>query len=130
MQLALHVLSSPYHGQGCRSALHFADAACRQGHTISRVFFSGEGVLIGNQWLVPPQDEPNLHEQWRDLANRHDIELILCISAALKRGMLDASEASRHEKSGSCVDAPFVLSGLGQLVEAGLINDRLITFGN
>lgn len=130
MNLALHVLSPPYHGQGCRTALHFAEAALAQGHTISRVFFSGEGVLIGNQWLVPPQDESNLHQRWRELADQHGVELILCISAALKRGMLDAPEANRHEKSGFCIDAPFILSGLGQLVEAGLINDRLITFGN
>ncbi|MGO2503745.1 MAG: sulfurtransferase complex subunit TusD, partial [Cobetia marina] len=46
----------------------------------------------------------------------------------LRRGMLDEREAARHGKQGATLEAPFELTGLGQLVEATLENDHLITF--
>jgi tRNA 2-thiouridine synthesizing protein D len=47
----------------------------------------------------------------------------------LRRGIINATEAERYEKQGHNLTDEFVLSGLGQLVEAGLESDRLITFG-
>jgi tRNA 2-thiouridine synthesizing protein D len=43
--------------------------------------------------------------------------------------MLDATEASRHEKPSPTIHPAFTVSGLGQLVEAGTGADRLVTFG-
>jgi tRNA 2-thiouridine synthesizing protein D len=129
MKFALHVLSAPYSGQGCLTAFNFAKAALLQGHQITRVFFSGEGVLIGNGFTTPAQDDSNLHLAWTTLAEQYAFEMILCISASLKRGIIDSREATRYEKPGFNVTEPFILSGLGQLVEAGLVNDHLITFG-
>ncbi len=129
MKIALHVLAAPYSDQSNLTAYRFAKAALKQGHCIPRVFFSGDGVLTGNQLSTPPQDEPDLNSLWVELAEQHDIELILCVSAALKRGILDQTEADRYDKPHAITQSPFIISGLGQLVEAAIEYDRLVTFG-
>jgi len=67
--------------------------------------------------------------QWQALARDHDIDLVVCIAAALRRGVLDESEQSRYEKPANNLAAGFVLGGLGQLLDAAVSSDRLITFG-
>jgi tRNA 2-thiouridine synthesizing protein D len=54
---------------------------------------------------------------------------VTCVSSALKRGIVDAREARRHELLGHNLREPAVLSGLGQLVDASLASDRTISFG-
>ncbi len=53
----------------------------------------------------------------------------MCIAAALRRGVLDETEAKRYQRSAIDVDAPWQLSGLGQLHDAVQDADRLICFG-
>jgi len=55
--------------------------------------------------------------------------LVVCISAAQRRGLLHADEANRQGKLDNDLAAGFRISGLGQLVEATLVTDRLIVFG-
>ncbi|MCG8535919.1 MAG: sulfurtransferase complex subunit TusD [Pseudomonadales bacterium] len=129
MLFAIHVTSAPYHGQGSQTALEFCKASLAQGHQIKRVFFSGDAVYVGTNLAVPPQDENNLYEQWQELARDHHVELVVCISACLRRGIIDENEANRYEKPAHNLPSAFVLSGLGQLVEASVEADRLITFG-
>lgn len=130
MKISLHVSASPHSNQAHLHALKFAEAIPDTHHQLDRVFFSGDAVYIGNKLSVPPQGETNLHERWVKLANTQGVELILCVSAALKRGLLDSTEADRYEKETAIVAPPFVISGLGQLVEAGIESDRLISFGD
>lgn len=129
MQFSLLVLGSPYSTQSSISALRFAKAAVEAGHTLHRVFFYHDGVTNGNSLITTPQDETNIPEQWQTLADNHKVELILCISSALKRGVLDKTEANRYSKSADNVQSQFEISGLGQLVDAAITSDRLITFG-
>ncbi len=123
------MLSAPYSHQSALTALRFCQASLQAGHQIKRVFFSGDGVLVGTGLASPPQDEIDLYQAWRELAREHQVELVVCVSACLRRGIINASEAERYEKSGHNLTEEFVLSGLGQLVEAGLESDRVITFG-
>lgn len=85
--------------------------------------------MAGASSPVTPQDEINPTQQWADLAGNQGIELILCVSSALKRGLLDASEAQRYEKEAETVHPSFHISGLGQLIDASVTSDRLMTFG-
>ncbi len=78
---------------------------------------------------VTPQDEVNPTLQWANFAGKEGVELILCVSSALKRGLLDASEAQRYEKEAETVHPAFQISGLGQLIDASASSDRLMTFG-
>ena len=128
MKFSIAVFGAPYSSQASLSALRFGKAVITSGHELFRVFFYHEGVMSGNSLVVPPQDELNLHEGWRDFAISSDTELVVCIASALRRGLLDKTEAKRYEKDAVSLDPGFVIAGLGQLIDAGLQSDRLITF--
>ena len=124
----IQINAAPYSHQGADTAYHFILAALERGHTVERVFFYADGVLNGNRLSVPPQDERNIVRRWSILAEKTDIDLVICIAAAQRRGVLDVSEGLRHEKSVDNLASGFRLSGLGQLVEAAIESDRLLVF--
>lgn len=128
MIFSLAIYASPS-SQACASAYQFADALLKQGHTLYRVFFYHDAVSVGSTLLTPPQDENNLHHAWQQLAASHSVDLVICIAAGLRRGILDAKEAERYDKPTHNLGAGFELSGLGQLVDAAVHSDRLVTFG-
>jgi tRNA 2-thiouridine synthesizing protein D len=129
MIYSLAIYGAPYTHQASLSAYHFAQAALKSGHTIYRVFFYHDGVYNASNINIVPQNEHDIPKLWADLATANNIDLIVCIAAALRRGIVNEDEAKRYELPTSNVRKPFVLSGLGQLVEAGIQSDRLITFG-
>ncbi|MBN7797743.1 sulfurtransferase complex subunit TusD [Parahaliea mediterranea] len=129
MNYALLVLASPFSGTGSLTAARFAEAALGRGHHIARVFFLDQGVGAGMATAVSPQGEADPVARWADLAARHDLELVLCVSSALKRGLLDDTEAARYEREAHTVHPAFEIGGLGLLVEATAQADRVVTFG-
>jgi tRNA 2-thiouridine synthesizing protein D len=129
MNIALHISAPPHSSEAHLSGLRFAEAVARSDHHLSRVFFSGDAVYIANRLAVPPQGESNLRQRWMDLAETCNAELIICVSASLQRGLIDSTEADRYEKEAHTVESPFLISGLGQLVESCIEADRLVTFG-
>jgi tRNA 2-thiouridine synthesizing protein D len=110
------------------SALGFAKAALARGHSIARVFFYYDAVAIANALSVAPQGEPDVAAQWSAFGREHDVELIACIAAALRRGIVDATEAARYELGAHNLREPFRLLGLGQFVEMAASADRVVTF--
>ncbi len=130
MKFAILVNEGPYTHQASDSAYHFTEALLRAGHEIVRVFFYHDGVNNGTRLSVPPQDDRNISERWSALAQQHDVELILCVAAAQRRGLLDDDEAKRAGKDSNNIAEGFQISGLGQLIDAGIQADRLIAFGD
>ncbi len=130
MIFAILVNEGPYNHQASDSAMKFTRAAVEKGHEISRVFFYHDGVNNATRLGVPPQDDRNITNEWIALAKEHDLELAVCIAAAQRRGMLDEGEAKRHGKDASNIAEVFHITGLGQLVEAGIESDRVVTFGD
>jgi tRNA 2-thiouridine synthesizing protein D len=124
------VNEGPYTHQASDTAYHFTKAALDSGHEVFRVFFYHDGVNNGTRLAVPPQDDRNLQKQWSELAEMHSLDLVVCIAAAQRRGILDASEAKRQGKDGDNLAPGFRISGLGQLIEAGIEADRLVVFGD
>ncbi len=129
MIFSLSVSEAPYSHQAASTAYHFAQAALDKGHQIYRVFFTHNGVHNGSDLACPPETEVNIPAKWRELAEQHDIDLVVCVAAALRRGILDAGEAKRHGKGKGNLAMGYSISGLGQLIEAGIESDRLISFG-
>jgi tRNA 2-thiouridine synthesizing protein D len=78
----------------------------------------------------PPQDDRHIPNRWSELGKEHDIDLVLCVAAAQRRGIVDPDEMKRHKKDANNIAENFRISGLGQLIEAGVQADRLITFGD
>lgn len=129
MRYGILLMGAPYSSQASHSALRFARAAIGRGHTLEGVFFYHDGVLNAARLSTPPQDEPHLVDAWAALAAAHAVPLQVCIATALRQGLLDTREAARHGKQGHSLEAPFELTGLGQLIDLGLRCDRLVTFG-
>jgi len=130
MKLSVLVNEGPYQHQSADTAIQFTRAALEKGHEIFRVFFYHDGVNNGTRFAVPPQDDRNITEQWTALAKEYDLDLVICIAAAQRRGILDENEAKRQGKDGHNMADGFRISGLGQLIEAGIQSERLVIFGD
>ena len=129
MKYSIAVYGGPYSHQATHTAYHFAQAVLAKGHNIQRVFFYHDGVYNASALVAPPQDESNLPKQWQTLAQDNSFELVVCIAAAVRRGILDENEAKRYSKPAANLEDNYQLSGLGQLVDAGSESYRLISFG-
>ncbi len=119
MKIGIMVNEGPFTHQASDSAYQFAKAAVDKGHQVPRVFFYHDGVNNGNRLSEPQSDDRNLVKLWSDLAEEHGIDLVICVAAALRRGIKDEILA-----------AGFQISGLGQLIEVGVESDRLVVFGD
>ncbi|WP_426417718.1 sulfurtransferase complex subunit TusD [Aestuariirhabdus sp. LZHN29] len=129
MNYTIAIYGAPYTSQACYSALSFCHALIARGHVISRLFFYQDGVHVGSSLAVPPQDEINLPAQWQAFIDTHKLDAVVCVAAALRRGLLNHEEQQRYEKSCANLSNATTLSGLGQLIEGAVNSDRLITFG-
>ena len=128
MKFAIAVFS-PAHAPSSRRALRFAEAALAGGHEIVRLFFYQDGVHSASGNVVAPQDELDVAAQWRAFITERQLDAVVCIAAALRRGVLNEAEAKRWNRPAANLPAPWDLSGLGQLHEAAQLADRLVTFG-
>jgi len=130
MLYAIIINEGPYTHQASDTAYLFARAAVELGHTIFRIFFYHDGVYNGSRYVLPPQDDRNIPDRWTKLAIQYGIDLVICVAAAQRRGVLDQDVAGRNGKDGNNIAAGFRISGLGQLIEAGIEADRLLIFGD
>jgi len=130
MKFGILVNEGPYQHQASDSAYQFTKAALEKGHEIFRVFFYHDGVNNATCLGAPPQDDRNITDRWSKLAKEHNLDLVVCVAAALRRGILDANEAKRNGKDASNLADGFRISGLGQLIEAGIQADRTVVFGD
>ena len=119
MKFNLMVSEGPYTHQASDTAYQFAVAANARGHEVFRVFFYHDGVYNATRLTEPPQDDRHIVNRWSSLKEQHGVDLVVCVAAALRRGIKDE------------VLAPgFRISGLGQLIDGGLKCDRTVTFGD
>ena len=119
MNFGILVNEGPYTHEASDSAYQFCKAALAAGHQIQRVFFYHDGVNNASRLTEPPQDDRHIVNRWSKLAADHKLDLVVCVAAALRRGIKDENLA-----------AGFRISGLGQLIESGIQADRMVTFGD
>ena len=130
MKFVILVNEGPYQHQASDSAYHFTAAAIASGHEIARIFFYHDGVNNGTRLTTPPQDDRHIQQRWTTLAQENDLDMVLCVAACQRRGIVDEGEKKRNSKDADNVADGFRISGLGQLVEGVIEADRLITFGD
>ncbi len=128
MKYAIQINSSPTDSGTGYSAYKFIKSVLEMDHEVFRVFFYQEGIYHAFNYTTPPDDELNMTEKWTELANKQSIDLVVCISAAQRRGLLSSDEAKRQNKLDNDLAEGFRISGLGQLLEAMLVADRFIEF--
>lgn len=130
MKFSILITGASYSTQAPHTAWRFAKAALENGHSIQRVFLHGDGVLCASQLHTTSQDEININQLWNDLATQYQLDIVVCITSALKRGILSESESDRHNKPQFNLSTSMELSGLGQLIDAINSSDRIVTFGD
>lgn len=130
MNFGILVNEGPFQHQASDSAYHFTRAALACGHSVVRVFFYHDGVLNASRLSVPPQDDRDVVRRWQQLAERYALDMVVCVAAAQRRGILDASEARRHGRDADNLAPGFRISGLGELIDAAVRADRMMVFGD
>ncbi len=118
MKFVLQINSSPYHSSASLTAYRFAVDVLVQNHEIYRIFFYHDGIYHAFKSANPPEDEISIFNYWTELSLKHNLDLVVCISAAQRRGLLPDNVA-----------AGFRLGGLGQLIDATILADRFLVFG-
>ena len=114
MKFVLHILVSPYSSMA-QTAVRFVRAAIQQQHQITGVFFSSDAVQLAHPLAESlPEDYPAAHI-WTELAAQNQFPLWLCVTAGVRRGIIEPREG-------------FSIAGLGQLITATVEGDRLLTF--
>ncbi|HSG02980.1 MAG TPA: sulfurtransferase complex subunit TusD [Marinobacterium sp.] len=129
MKFTLLIQSAPIDSQSSATALRFARALLKKGHTIERIFFYRSGVHSANRLTLAPQDETNLPQEWQHLVSDNSLDAVVCIAAAIRRGIVNQDETARYGIEGENLLQAVELSGLGQLIAAATQSDRLVTFG-
>lgn len=119
MRYAIQVNAGPGAAQAAQSAYQFSKAALAEGHEIVRVFFYHEGVYHGYAKTRPSAPEDRIVPDWAGLAAQHAVDLVLCVAAAQRRGLPEHDPA-----------LGFRMGGLGQWLEACLMADRVLVFGD
>tara|TARA_B100001063_G_C16580482_1_gene460493 strand:- start:278 stop:670 length:393 start_codon:yes stop_codon:yes gene_type:complete len=129
MSISILVLGAPFESEACYTAFRYTKAALESDVSVERVFFYQSGIHTASNLTCVPRDEFDLYSAWQNLTKEYSLDIVVCIAAAARRGLIDNSEAKRHNKTASNMSEHFELSGLGQLVEAIATTDKLITFG-
>jgi tRNA 2-thiouridine synthesizing protein D len=130
MKFSILINEGPYTHQASDSAYQFAKSVLAKGHEIFRIFFYHDGVNNATRLTTPPQDDRNIVNRWSKLAEEHKLDMVVCVAAAQRRGIVDEGEAKRNGKDATNLAPGFRISGLGQLIEAGIQSDRMVTFGD
>ena len=128
MNYAVQVNTSPYRSNAGLEAYLFSQAAIAAGHRILRVFFYKDGIYHALKYASPPEDELQLTRLWSQLAEHHKVDLVVCISAAQRRGLLCQDEAKHQGKLDDDIAVGFRIAGLGQWLEASRLADRCLVF--
>ena len=119
MKFGILIKEGPYTHQASDSAYRFASAALEKGHEIEGVFFYNDGGINATRHMDPPQDDRNLSKLWSELGKRTGQELMVCIAAAKRRGIIETEIAPNMS-----------ITGLGELTDLTIRADRMITFGD
>lgn len=129
MIFSVVIYSAPYTSESAANALRFSQAVVDKGHQIYRLFFFSDGVHNANKLAITPQDEQNLQAIWDSFIRSNKLDSVVCVSSALKRGIIGADEARNHDLDSQSLQPSSNISGLGQFVDAYIKSDRVISFG-
>lgn len=110
------VHSDHYANQSSRSALEFVKAAIENKHQVAGIFFYQQGVMHASNSTDIPSDELDTRQGFIQLKQKHNVELLVCVTAAEKRGT-----ASDHHPD-------FTIAGLAEMAGISGEVDRIVQF--
>ncbi|WWO98845.1 MAG: sulfurtransferase complex subunit TusD [Candidatus Dasytiphilus stammeri] len=129
MKFVLLVTGPAYGTQNASSAYLFADQIVysNPNHYLDSIFFYGEGIYNANRFSYPAVDEFDLVRAWQKMNIEHGINLNVCSSAAMRRGVGFFTNNKTLESINN-LESGFNMSGLATLVKSILTCDRLVQF--
>ena len=128
LEYCLLITGPAYGTEQSASAYKFAEALIEEGHKLKTLFFYSDGVLNANALNSPATDETHLTQAWVALAKKAGCEMHICVSAALRRGVVDIKQSEILSLPMSNLSDGFMMSGLGSLAEAMITADRTVQF--
>lgn len=129
MNFTVVVYAAPYSSQAAMSAYRFTRTLLEQGHRVDRLFFFSDGVHNASRLAAVGRDETSLQRLWDELIRQHELPSTVCVTSAVRRGILDAEEAKRHGHGSASLLESSRIAGLGDLIEAAAKSDRVVNFG-
>jgi tRNA 2-thiouridine synthesizing protein D len=115
MKFALVIIGSPTDSQACHSALDFCQAALAMNHEIYRIFLLDAAAQLAHKNCA----DGELQNHWQNLQQTHQLDIVVCVNSA----------HGQHITGDESLAKGFIISGMGQLIDANAQADRLITFG-
>lgn len=112
------ITASPQSSQSHLTAIKYIKALINCDESVSCIFFYQDAVSVANTFNQPPSDEPELLKAWKELAKLSKLELMTCVAASFRRGVIDKDEATNREIDGANFSENFSIAGLGQLSAA------------
>ncbi len=122
------VTSSPVSSDSARQVAEFCRSLYQAKHSVQQIFFYQDGIYHANNLMMPPSDESNPHQIWKDLHQELQIPLIVCVTAAVRRGVISDTEAKSIGVSSNNLTPPFVDTGLGEFFSQLHESDHLVQF--
>jgi tRNA 2-thiouridine synthesizing protein D len=128
MNYTILVTGASYGTQNASTAFLFCKALVETQNILHSVFFYCDGVLNANNMITPATDEFDLVKAWQKLNKKHKVNLYVCNSAALRRGIIeDEKILNMNVKKGNLAPS-FQITGLLELANSIKICDRIIQF--
>jgi tRNA 2-thiouridine synthesizing protein D len=127
-QYSVLITSSPFHGDNALRALQFIAGVIDSGSSIDNVFFYGDGVYHTNNLMLEAGGECFSFGEWKKLSEAHNVKLLVCITAAVKRGIVSEQEAVNNGIASANLSAPFIQAGLGEFFTELHSCTRLVQF--
>jgi tRNA 2-thiouridine synthesizing protein D len=123
------VITKPsFDQQDAYSAYRFVMSAIKLKHVINGIFFYQGGVHNSNSFQSGHSDELDLHQAWVGLSTTYNIPLLVCVTAANRRGIVNQQDAEDLDLAHFNLVPPFTEVGLGDLVGLLNVSDRVIQF--
>lgn len=122
--LALFIQHSPFTSTHQSSALSLLEAWTAAKKPVARVFFYQDAVLTANVGL---KSSSTLVGEFLKLSKKHQFPLQVCVASAHRRGLIDEAQAKKQDTQAT-LNQDFELVGLGELAEAALNNEKIVSF--
>lgn len=125
---SLLITHSPFEITKTVAAQAFASELIAQGQTLKNIFFYGEGTHHANALVQLPSDEYQWHHRWQRIQTMAQCSLLVCVTAAVKRGLLSEIEANEAGIDMATITSPFEQAGLGEFFTQLHECDQLVQF--
>lgn len=126
IRTSILITSSYTHADAIRRAMLDIEAIYADGGIVDNVFFYAAGVDQTNQWLEP--DALAIARAWAQLSQSYQFPLLVCVTAAERRGIYDTEIANQKQLPVSNMSSLFSAVGMGEFFARLHDADRLVQY--